>query len=158
MDILSIITQQLSDPKALEELGKKAGVQPGQTQELAQTALPALLKTLQQNASTADGAKSLNKALDEHKNDKVDDIFTFLQNVDTKDGAKMLQHILGSKNETVQKDLAKRAGMDTNQAATLLTQLAPLLIGILGNQKKQQKGNSDLMNLIGGVLDSYMKK
>ena len=158
MDILSIITQQLSDPKALEELGKKAGAQPYQTQKLAQTALPALLKTLQQNASTVDGAKSLNKALEEHKNDKVDDIFTFLQNVDTNDGAKMLQHILGSKNETVQKDMAKKAEMDTNQVATLLTQLAPLVIGMLGNQKKQQKGNSDLMNLLGGVLGNFLKK
>ena len=157
MDILSMLTKQLSDPKALEELGKKAGARPDQTQQLAQNALPALLKTLQQNASTPEGAKSLNKALEDHKDDKVDDIFSFLQNVDTNDGAKMLQHIFGSKNETVQKDLAQKAGMDTNQVSALLTQLAPLVLGALGNQKKQQSGGSDVVNLIGGMLGGFFK-
>ncbi len=157
MDILSMLTKQLNDPRALEELGKKAGARPDQAQQLAQNALPALLKTLQQNASTPEGAKSLNKALEDHKDDKVDDIPSFLKNVDTNDGAKMLQHIFGSKNETVQKDLAKKAGMDTNQVSNLLTQLAPLVLGALGNQKKQQ-GGSDVMNLIGGVLGGIFKK
>lgn len=158
MDILGMLTNQLSDPKALEELGRRAGVRPEQTQQLAQSALPALLKTLQKNASTPEGAKSLNKALEDHKNDKVDDIFSFLQNVDTQDGAKMLQHIFGSKNEAVHRDLAKKAGMDTNQVSTLLTQLAPLVIGALGNQKKEQSGSSDVMNLIGGVLGGFLKR
>ncbi len=157
MDILKMLTSQLSDPKVLEELSKKAGARPDQAQQLAQNALPTLLNTLQKNASTPEGAKSLNKALEDHKDDKVDDIFGFLNNVDTNDGAKMLQHIFGSKNETVQKDLAKKAGMETNQVSNLLTQLAPLVIGALGNQKKKQ-GGGDVMNLIGGVLGGFFKK
>lgn len=158
MDILGMLTKQLSDPKALEELAKKAGARPEQTQKLAQDALPTLLKTLQQNASTPEGAKALDRALEEHKDDKVDDIFAFLQNVDTNDGAKMLQHIFGNNNETIQKELAGKAGMDTNQVSNLMTQLAPLVLGALGNQKKQQGGGSDVMNLIGGVLGSFFKK
>ena len=158
MDILSMLTKQLSDPKALEELGKKAGARPDQTQKLAQDALPTLLKTLQQNASTPAGAESLNKALEDHKDDKVEDIFSFLKNVDTNDGAKMLQHIFGNKNETVQKELAQKAGMDTNQVSSLLTQLAPLVLGALGKQKKEQSGGSDVKNLLGGMLGGFFKK
>ena len=152
-----MLTQQLSDPKALEELGKKAGARPDQAQKVAQSALPAILEALKQNAASPDGAKSLNKALDDHKDDKITDIASFLKNVDTNDGAKILQHIFGNKNENVQKELAKKAEMDTNQVSTLLTQLAPLVLGTLGNQKKEQ-GGSDVMNLIGNVLGSFLKK
>ncbi|MBW6463524.1 MAG: DUF937 domain-containing protein [Bacillota bacterium] len=157
MDILSMLTQQLSDPKALEELGKKAGARPDEARKVAQNALPALLGALKQNAASPDGAKSLNKALEDHKNDNVSDITNFLKNVDTNDGAKMLQHIFGSKNENVQKDLAQKAGVDTSQVSTLLTQLAPLVLGALGNQKKEQ-GGSDVMNLIGNVFGGFFKK
>ena len=157
MDILSMLTSQLSDQKALEELGKKAGAKPAQTQALAQNALPALLQALKQNASTPQGAQALNSALDEHKDDKVDDIFSFLTNVDTGDGAKMLQHIFGNKNETVQKDLAQKSGMETGQVASLLMHLAPLVLGTLGNQKKE-KGTDNMMGLLGSVLGSFFKK
>lgn len=157
MDILNMLTEQLSDQKALAELGKKAGAEVGQTQTLAQNALPALLKALQQNASTPQGAAALNSALEEHQDDKVDDIFSFLTNVDTGDGAKMLKHIFGNNSETVQKELAQKSGMETGQAASLLTHLAPLVLGALGNQKKE-KGSSDLMGLLGSVLGSFFKK
>jgi len=152
-----MLTKQLSDPKVLEQLGKSVGADPKKTQQLAQVALPALMGALQKNAASPEGAKSLNKALEDHKDDKVDDILGFLQNVDTKDGAKMLQHILGGNRDAVQSNLAQKAGLQSNQTSDLLTQLAPLVLGALGNQKKQG-GQSDLTNLIGGVLGSFLKK
>lgn len=157
MDILGMLNQQLSDPKALEELGKKAGARPDQAQNVAQNALPAILGALKQNAASPDGAKSLNKALEDHKNDNVGDTANFLKNVDTNDGAKMLQHIFGNKNENVQKDLAQKSGVDTSQVFTLLAQLAPLVLGVLGNKKKEQ-GGSDVMGLIGNVLGGFFNK
>ena len=157
MDIVSLRTKQLNDPKVLEQLGKSVGADPKQTQQLAQVALPALMGALQKNAASPEGAKSLDKALEDHKDDKVDDILGFLQNVDTKDGAKMLQHIFGGNSDAVQSDLAQKAGLQSNQASDLLTQLAPLVLGALGNQKKQG-GQSDLTKLIGGVLGSFFKK
>jgi hypothetical protein len=157
MDIVSMLTKQLSDPKVLEQLGKTVGADPKQTQKLAKEALPALLGALQKNAASPDGAKALDKALEAHKEDKVDDILGFLKNVDTNDGAKMLQHIFGGNKDAVQSDLAQKAGLQSNQASDLLTQLAPLVLGALGNQKKQG-GQSDLTNLIGGVIGSFFKK
>jgi len=157
VDLVNMLTKQLSDPKVVEQLGKSVGADPKKTQQLAQIALPALLGALQKNAASPEGAKSLNKALEDHKDDKVDDILGFLQNVDTKDGAKMLQHIFGGNRDAVQSNLAQKAGLQSNQASDLLTQLAPLVLGALGNQKKQG-GQSDLTNLIGGVLGSFFKK
>jgi len=157
MDIVSLLTKQLNDPKVLEQLGKSVGADPKQTQQLAQVALPALMGALQKNAASPEGAKSLDKALEKHKDDKVEDILGFLENVDTQDGAKMLQHIFGAKKEAVQSDLAEKAGLQSNQVIDLLTQLAPLVLGALGNQKKQGE-QSDLTNLIGGVIGSLFKK
>lgn len=157
MDILTMLTKQLGDPKALEQLGKSAGARPDQVEQLTKTALPTLLKTLQQNASSPDGAKSLDKAIDEHKDDKVDDIFGFLQNVDTKDGEKMLQHIFSGKKGAVESELAKKTGLNNSQVSTMLTQLAPLVLGTLGNQKKQGK-QLDLGGLLGSAISSFFKR
>jgi len=159
MDILTMITNQLNDPKALEQLSKTTGVKPSQTQQLTQEALPAILAALQQNATTPGGAKSLNKALEEHKDDQIEDILKFLKNVDTNDGAKILQHIFSGRNEAVQADLANKAGVQKNQVSSLLTQLAPLVLGVLGNQKKTQTGKQgDVMNLLGGMLGGFLKR
>ena len=158
MDILSMVTKQLSDPKVLEQLSKSTGADPSKVQKLAKDGLPTLMNALKQNASTPAGAKALDKALEDHKDDKVDDVLGFLKNVDTNDGSKILNHIFASKTETVQADLAKKAGMDQSQASSLLTQLAPLVLGALGNQKKTQGGSSDVLNIVGGLLGSFFKK
>ncbi|MDW7739102.1 MAG: DUF937 domain-containing protein [Bacillota bacterium] len=82
----------------------------------------------------------------------------FLKNVDTKDGAKMLQHIFSGNNDRVQNNLARQTGMKKDQVSGVLTQLAPLLIGALGQQKKEQKldesGISGLLNGLMGQGDS----
>lgn len=158
MNILEMISKQLNDPKVNEQLSKSTGAQPGTVQQIAQIGLPALLEAMQQNARNPEGAKALDKALDEHKDDQVSDVMSFLKNVDTKDGAKILQHVFSVKNEAVQTDLAQKAGAETNQVLALMTQLAPLVLGALGNQKKTEKSKQgDVMNLLNSVLSSFRK-
>jgi hypothetical protein len=152
MDLLSMITKQLSDPKVLAQLGKSAGTQPKQAQQVTENALPMLLSALQQNAKTPEGAQSLDKAIEQHKDDQVGDLQKFFQNVDTNDGAKILQHIFSNKNEAVQANLAQKTGLQQNQVLGLMTQLAPLVLGMLGNQKKAQGAQGDVMNLLGSVM------
>jgi hypothetical protein len=159
MDIMNLITRQLNDPKVIEQLSKSTGAKPGQVEQLAQEGLPLLLQALQQNAANPEGAKSLDKALEEHKDDKVDDVLGFLKNVDTNDGAKIIQHIFSSKSEAVQEDLATKAGANKNQVSALMIQLAPLVLGALGNQKKTQAGSQgDITGLIGNVIGSFFKR
>ncbi len=157
MDIVSMLTKQLSDPRALEELAKKAGVKPDQANQVVKTAIPALLQNLQKNASDPAGAKSLDKAIEEHKDDNVSDIFSFLKNVNTNDGSKMLQHIFSGKKEAVEGDIAKKSGLNISQVDSLMTQLAPLVMGSLGNQKKQGK-QTDLGGLLGSTISGFFKK
>jgi len=71
--------------------------------------------------------------------------------VDPDDGAKILKHVFPDNNQTVQNNLAKKTGLDAGQVSGLLTRLAPMVLGALGNQKKSQNLDS---NGIAGLLPS----
>lgn len=171
MDVIKLINDQLTNPDTLRKLGQTVGAQPEQVQKVAQLGLPALLQALGNNAGTSGGAESLAGALDQHKDDDVDDIDGFLNTVNPNDGAKILQHAFAGKNEIVQNNLARQSGLQTGQVSGLMAMLAPLLLGALGNQKKAQNidasglsgmlsgvlgqaGNKGLMGMVTNLLDS----
>ena len=152
MDITKLITEQLNDPNLLKTLGKAVGADASQVREVTGLGLPALLEALGRNAGSPDKASALAKALDQHQDDDVDDLDSFLGKVDTADGAKMLQHIFGGSNAKVQQNLAGKTGLDTSQVSGILAQLAPLLLGSLGQQKKKQNMDiTDIAGLLGGL-------
>lgn len=170
MNLMELLAGQLNNPEALNKLGQSVGANPEQVNQLAKIGLPTLMKALGQNASTPEGASALAKALEQHEEDDVDDLDGFLGKVDTNDGEKILEHILSGKKQVVQQNLASQTGLQSSQVSGLLTQLAPLLLGALGQQKKQQNldasgisnllngaisgGNSGLMGMASKILDA----
>lgn len=138
MNIIDLLTSQISNTDVLNQLGKSVGASPDQVQKLTQLGLPTILEALNRNASTPDGAQALAGALDQHQDVNLDDLTGFLQNVDTNDGANILKHVFGDKGQRVQNNLANQTGMDGGQVSNLLNQLAPLVLGALGQQKKEQ--------------------
>ena len=86
-------------------------------------------------------------ALDHHQDDEVLDLDSFLSKVNKDDGAKILSHVLGGNSQRVQTNLARQSGMNPGQVSGILIQLAPMLLGALGQEKK--RGNLDASNLIG---------
>ena len=81
----------------IEALAKSAGASKKDTSSVLANALPTLMKSMASNASTKDGAKSLEKALDDHTSD--DALSTLLGNIDLEDGSKILGHILGKDSD-----------------------------------------------------------
>ena len=171
MNLLDMLTGQLSDNNTLNQLGQSSGADTNQVQQLVQVGLPLLMQAMGKNSSTTEGAQELTAALDQHKDADVNDIPGFLNKVDTNDGAKIVQHVLGEENEQVQKNLAKKTGMDTSQVSSILTMMAPLVMGYLGQQKKEQNldasgvsglltntlsqsSNSGMMNMATQLLDA----
>lgn len=167
MDILKLLNSQ----ETLNKLGQSVGASPSQVKDLTSLGIPALLQAMDRNASTPEGASSLAGALEQHQDDNIDDLDGFLSKVDKDDGAKMLQHIFSGSNDRVQNNLAKKTGMKTDQVSGLMTQLAPMLMGALGKQKKQenvdasgisgllsglkgQAGGSGIMGIVSNLLDS----
>jgi len=152
MDIMKFITEQLSNPQTIQMLGNSIQAEPNKVQQATQLGIPALLQALNRNASTPQGAESLAKALDQHQDDKIEDINGFLGTIDSQDANKMLQHIFSGKTERVENTLARQTGLESSQVSGLLTQLAPLMMGALAQQKKQQNvAPTDLSGLLSGL-------
>lgn len=148
-DLLSVLTNSDS----VSSLSKTTGASSSQVSDLLQKAVPILMKGMEQNAASSEGAGSLAKALDDHANDNISDIGSFLKNIDLNDGAKILGHVLGNKNNTVQEGLANKVGLSTSQTSSILASVAPVILSMLGSQKKQQNVSSGgLGGLLGSVL------
>lgn len=172
MDLIDLLGNQLSNPDILKQLGKSINASPKQVENAAKIGLPAMVEQISRNASTKEGRDSLAKALDQHKDDNVSDIVGFLKGVDTKDGSKILQHVFSGKNDKVQNSIAKQSGLDSSQASGLMSMLAPMVLGAMGNQKKSQNldangvanltsqltksmgKNTDIMGMATKLLDS----
>lgn len=149
MDIFKL----LNDQDILKKIGKSVGADSNQVKEIAQLGLPALMQALGKNASSTEGAEALASALDDHQGDNIEDINGFLNNVKLDDGAKILKHIFADKNDVVQDDLAKQTGLKSDQVSGIMEQLAPLLLGSLGKEKKKLNLDaSGIAGLLGGLL------
>jgi len=138
MDIIKILTSLSGKNPAFKQLSQSVNSEPEKVEKTVQLGIPMLMEALNRNTNTSQGAQDLANALEKHKDDKVDDLAGFLQNVDTEDGTKILQHIFANKNKTVQSNLSKTTGLNQNQVGSILAKIAPLLLGALGNQKKEQ--------------------
>lgn len=159
MDIMDLLSGQLDSDKVLKQLSKTTGADSSQVQQLIKLGVPTLLKSIGKNASTEEGASALAKALDNHKDDKVDDIEDFLKNVNTEEGSKILSHVLGGNKQKVQSNLAKQTGLGDNQVSDIMSQLAPMLLGTLGKQKASSNvDSSGLAGMLTGILGSQSLK
>ncbi len=121
-------------------------------------ALPVLMKAMQRNAATEDGANGLMGALQKHDGgilDNLGDLFN--GGVDSnvvQDGGKILGHVLGNKQSGIQQVIGQKAGVDAGSVGNILKVAAPILMGVLGKQTKQSgiSGGSDIGNLLGSLL------
>lgn len=153
MDAMKWMTEQLSDPAVLKKISQTVKAEPAQVKEVAELGLPTLLGAMGRNSDSEEGALSLFKALEQHQEDPVDDVAGFLDKIDLQDGSKILQHVLGGKSGRVEQTLSQKTGLANNQVSQIMAQLAPILLGVLGQQKKKQNLNpADPSQLLGGML------
>ena len=158
MKMLKILTGLMNNQKVLGQLNKPMGADSQKVEKAVQLGIPMLIEALSRNTSNPEGAQSLSDALEQHKEDKVDDLFNFFNNVDTKDGTKILQHIFPNKDELIKRNLSKTTGLEQNQIGALLAQLAPLLLGVLGNQKKEQNLDADGVSSLTSLLSKNLQQ
>ena len=137
----------------------------GKIQEVLTMALPVLMTAMKRNASTPEGAQGLLSAItNQHDGSILSNLSgLFGGGVDesvTNDGSKILGHVLGNKQGNVEQAIGLKTGIDAGSVAQILKVAAPILMGMLGNQAKQQNVNSPggLDGLLGGLLGSGSKK
>ena len=159
---MSGLMDLLSSPMGKQLISGVAG-QTGnstdQTGSVLTMALPLLMGAMKKNASTPEGAQGLMSALsNKHDGGILSDLGgLFGGGVDQSvkdDGAGILGHVLGGKQTQVENALSQKSGMDTGSIATILQVAAPILMGMIGQQKQQQNVSdaSGLQSMLGGMM------
>jgi hypothetical protein len=136
--LIEMLTAQLGSGQALGQLSRQLGADEGTTQNALGAALPVLLGALARNTAQSGGAESLDRALGKHDGGVLDNLTDFLGAPDVDDGNGILRHMLGDRRGTVESGVAKASGLDPSMIAKLLPVLAPIVMGALGRQKRQQ--------------------
>ena len=147
-----------------KQLISGASAQTGQpadkTANVLSMALPVILGAMQRNASTPQGAQSLNNALEDNRHDGtiLDQLSGLLGEGNANsnllnEGTGILGHVLGGNQEKVAQNISKTSGVDANSVAQIIKIAAPILMGILGSQKRKDNvGESGIGDLLGSVL------
>ncbi len=115
----------------------QTGQPENKTAEVLSMAMPLLMGAMKKNASTPGGL--FGGGVDQNVMD---------------DGAGILGHVLGSKQSQVENALSSKSGIDAGSIAQILKIAAPILLGYLGKQTRQQNVSSPdgLNGLLGGLM------
>jgi len=137
----------------------EAGQPADKTASVLQMGLPLLMGAMKRNASSSEGAQGLLGALSgKHDGSILDNLGSlFGGGVDEEvkqDGVGILGHILGGSQNNVANALSSKSGMDSGSVMKVLQVAAPILLGFLGKQKRQQNVSSS--NGIGSLLGGLM--
>lgn len=140
---------------ASQQLGQNSKT----TSSALTAALPLILGAMKNNASTPQGAQGLLGALSNSNHDGsiLDNLGGLLGNADgMKDGAGILGHVFNGKEQNVAKAVSAKSGMDMSSVMKLLQMAAPVILGYLGKQTRQNNVSDagGIENLLGGLLGS----
>ena len=137
----------------------QTGQPENKTADVLSMALPLLMGAMNKNASSAGGAEGLMNALSsKHDGSILDDLGgLFGGGVDQSvmdDGAGILGHVFGQKQPQVENALSNKTGIDAGTVGQILKIAAPILLGYLGKQTRQQNVSSPdaLTGLLGGLM------
>jgi hypothetical protein len=145
MSLLEMLQQRLGGD-VVNRISGRIGTDPGATGNAIDVALPLLISALARNTTDKAQARSLATAVDkDHDGSILDDVPAHVSQPDERTGSGILRHILGDKQQTVQAGLSKATGLDPAKIGSILTTLAPLVMGALGRAK--QKGGLDEQGL-----------
>lgn len=160
--VLDQIKGQLG-AQALQQLAAQTGISQDKAQTAVNASVPALISGLASNAMSKDGAASLLNALKDHAgNPNLSNLTSMLSSdAAAKDGKNILSHILGSQESAVKEKISAAAGIQPDQAGNVLAQLAPVVMGFLGNKVQSEGGLNlgTLMSLLqseGGVAQGAL--
>lgn len=156
--ILDVLNSDLGKT-IINGVSNETGQSQTKTQNVLTMALPVLMEAMKRNAATPEGGARLMNALNTKHDgsilDNLGDLFAGGVNESVKqDGSKILGHILGTKTQSVEKAIGKKSGIDSESVDNILNVAAPVLLGLIGKQSKQNNINnpSDLIGLLSGFL------
>ena len=140
---------------------QQLGQDKAKTTTALNAALPLLLGAMKNNAKTPEGATGLLSALgnEKHSGGILDNLGNILggNNIDDdvmQDGAGILRHVFNGKEQNVASAVSKSSGLDAGSAMNIIKVAAPVLMGLLGKESRQQNvaDQNGIGNLLSGLL------
>lgn len=165
-DLFDLLQSQVGDSLVGALTNQMDGASREQTSNGVQGAMSILMNALARNAQNPQGANALESALDrDHDGSILEDITGYLggtspiNNTKAANGAGILGHILGSQQSGAVEALMKMSGLSQNQSGGLLAKLAPVVLGMLGKQKRTQGlDTSGLSNILANSASTAKRK
>lgn len=160
---MSGLLDLLNSPMGKQLISGVAG-QTGQpenkTSDVLSMAMPLILGAMKKNVSSSpQGAQGLMSALSgKHDGSILDNLGgLFGGGVDDSvmnDGAGILGHVFGGAQPQVESALSQKSGMDMGSIANILKIAAPIVMGMIGKQTRQNnvQDASGMNSLLGGLL------
>lgn len=142
--------QSRLDPAAIQQIATAVGIPSDKAQAAVNLAVPTLVTALAGNASSESGASSLASALQQHsENPGLSNIVGMLgQASNSGVGQAILGHVLGGKQAEAQEQLSAAAGLQPQQMGQIFAMLAPIVMGVLGQQTKSGGGGLNIGSLM----------
>lgn len=160
-DILNQLMSQVG-PQGIQAIAKQIGASESETTNALGGMIPTLLGAMANNTQSKSGAEGLLGALDaDHDGSILDDVVGFVGNFNSGSGDGILKHVLGGQQPVVENGLSAKTGMSSSQISSLLKIAAPLVLGYLGKQKRQEpQAGFDIGNIasiLGGMTQQADK-
>ena len=161
MSIINNLLGSDSGELLIKGMSSQIGQSKSQTNHLMSMAIPVLLKAMQRNSSSKEGASGLLSAISEKHDgsilNKLENIFTGTESTDLeKDGEKILGHVLGKSEQNIQNALSIQSGIDASSVSRFLKMVAPVVMGLLGKQQREQNASKTDENGISNTIMSLV--
>ncbi len=137
MSLMDIVTKTVA-AKAMDQLQGGAGLNLDQAKSMLPMAASLLMGGMKKNAQSTSGAQALANALDKHDGGILENLQNLAGGDIMGDGQKILRHVMGAKKENAVQALAEAGGVGADQAQNLLAMVAPMVMGALGQAKREQ--------------------
>lgn len=146
-NLMDLLQGQLSEGMINQLSQQLGGADREQTATAATGVMSTLVAALSRNAASPEGAQSLSNALDQdHDGGILDNVMSLFGGAEKPapeqaralNGQGILNHILGDRQSGAAQMISQMSGLSNDKTGSLMTMLAPMVMGMLGKQKKQQ--------------------
>jgi hypothetical protein len=140
----------LSSGENLSTLSKSVGGDEKSTKSALGMALPTLLGSMSNTASTSGGADTLTKMIGQTGgSNPLDNVSGYLGKSDVSGGSNMVSSLLGNQLTPIQNAISQKSGLPSAAVGKLLAIVTPLVMGkiskMLGGQKVEANSLSTLL-------------
>lgn len=152
MSLIDLLTGNTSNQVAQEAEGK-FGISRNQVIALLAVAAPLVISYLRNKSKDEKEADALNNALErDHDGSILNDPSSAFNR--QAEGNSILDHIFGGQKASVENNLSQSTGISMDKIGPILSMLAPIIMGYIGQQKQSNNVTSGggLGDLLGGIL------